>query len=143
MFSGVKFVCSGDPDGPQLVTDLGAETYWRETERPPKHDAGDAAVMDGGTVCRQCEILCVSARVISDAGEPRVLKNGSACHNGIVAPIGVMLAAFETLHIRFSLSATTLEGARMRYREDRNRRAGFHDATSLIPSGVWCSLLHG
>jgi hypothetical protein len=54
-----------------------------------------------------------------------VLDKGSVRHNGIMAPIGVMLAAFKTLHLRFSVSATALDGCTGEY---GNGRADFHDA---------------
>jgi hypothetical protein len=50
-------------------------------------------------------------KVIGNPGELRVFDDGSACHNGIVAPIGITFAAMESVHLRFSLSAMTFEGA--------------------------------
>jgi hypothetical protein len=69
--------------------------------------SGNPAVFEGRRIDGGCEILGVSANLISDACRLRVFDSCRPRHYGIASLVRVVFTARASLHLCFSLSATT------------------------------------
>src|ERR1035441_8359644 len=69
--------------------------------RQAQHHSGNAAVVDGGLICREQEFLGVSAKVISDPEQLRVSDDFRSRHSREVLFIGVVLTELSFLHFHF------------------------------------------
>jgi hypothetical protein len=94
-----------------LVVEGSPDAHWHEVVCQAQDHSGSAAVVDGGLIRREQEFLGVAAKVIGDPGQLGMVEDSRPCHNCVLALICVMFAALERLHIRSSLSATTLDKA--------------------------------
>lgn len=110
-----------------LVVEVCSDAHWRKMQCPNEHRPGNAAVVDAGRIRREREILGVAAKVIGDSGQPGIAEDSRRCNNCVRSLIGVLLAAMEYLHIRSSLSATTLERSGS-VTGKTETIAGFHNA---------------
>lgn len=118
------------------------DAHWRKIQGPSEHRPSNAAVVQSGRIRREREILGVAAKVTSDPGQLGIVEDSRPCHNCGVSPIGVMLAAQERLHIRSSLSATTLERRASGLGKMETVVQVSKMLISPIPSGVRWLVLH-
>ena len=82
-----------------LVVEARLNAPWYEIERPAHHSSGNPAVFESGRVGGGREIIRVSAELICNPCQLRVIDNSRPRHYGIASLVGVVFTAGKSLHV--------------------------------------------